>query len=468
MFRRFSANFAVLSIFLDMLLVDIALLAATELREPLNVLPFLQKIPAVETPGILYIIFPLTWVCMFMLFTVYDGRKNLRYASELGSLILGSLLAVVSLAGILYLSYRTVSRFLFLMAAVVAFLLLVFWRAVARMIFRRQGLHLHIRRVMIIGAGSVGRQVGDQIRQQPHLGLALVGYLDDNLENCPEKPDVLGTLDLTRSLVQANKVDDIIISLPLSEHKRLTQLVYQLYDLPVRVWVIPDFFTLTLHHARVEDVVGIPMFDLRAPALSEYQRMGKRAFDIVVSMLMMPFILPVMAVITLAIWLDDRGPAFYYTSRAGENGRCFRMIKFRTMVVDADKRLHEVMRKNENGKMVHKMPDDPRVTRVGRFLRRTSLDELPQLLNVLKGDMSLVGPRPELPDFVERYELWQRERFAVPQGMTGWWQINGRSDKPMHLHTDEDLYYVQNYSIWLDLHILFRTVLVVLRGKGAY
>ena len=117
---------------------------------------------------------------------------------------------------------------------------------------------------------------------------------------------------------------------------------------------------------------------------------------------------------------------------------------------------------------MYKRPDDPRVTRVGRVLRRTSLDELPQLFNVLLGEMSLVGPRPELPNLVEKYELWQRKRFAVPQGMTGWWQVNGRSDKPMHLHTEEDLYYVQNYSIWLDLQILVKTVWVVLRRKGAY
>jgi len=120
------------------------------------------------------------------------------------------------------------------------------------------------------------------------------------------------------------------------------------------------------------------------------------------------------------------------------------------------------------GKVIYKKPDDPRVTRVGRFLRRTSLDELPQLVNVLRGEMSLVGPRPELPQLVEQYDLWQRQRFSIPPGMTGWWQVSGRSDRPMHLHTEDDLYYIQNYSILLDLKILFKTVGVVLRGKGAY
>jgi lipopolysaccharide/colanic/teichoic acid biosynthesis glycosyltransferase len=144
------------------------------------------------------------------------------------------------------------------------------------------------------------------------------------------------------------------------------------------------------------------------------------------------------------------------------------MFKFRSMVVNADKVQAQMNHKDVAGRLIHKQADDPRITAFGRFLRRTSIDELPQLFNVLRGEMSLVGPRPELPWLVEHYEPWQRRRFAVPQGMTGWWQVNGRSNKPLHLNTDQDLYYIRNYSWWLDIQILWRTIGVVLRGRGAY
>jgi lipopolysaccharide/colanic/teichoic acid biosynthesis glycosyltransferase len=183
---------------------------------------------------------------------------------------------------------------------------------------------------------------------------------------------------------------------------------------------------------------------------------------------MVVFAAPFLLIIAVAIKIDSSGPVIYKSRRVGENGRLFWMYKFRSMKKDADQHLDKVTKTDAQGNLVHKTPDDPRVTRVGRFLRRTSFDELPQLFNVLKGEMSLIGPRPEIPALVERYEPWQRKRFAVPQGMTGWWQVNGRSDKPMHLHTEDDLYYVQNYSLFLDLTILLKTIWVVLRGKGAY
>ncbi len=196
--------------------------------------------------------------------------------------------------------------------------------------------------------------------------------------------------------------------------------------------------------------------------------MIKRAFDLFFGIILLMPVLPIMALCALLVFLDDGLPVLFRQKRAGENGRLFDMLKFRTMIRNAEQLKGQVEKRDTDGNLIHKMRDDPRITRMGRLLRRFSLDELPQLFNILGGTMSLVGPRPEIPYLVEKYQPWQRKRFAIPPGLTGWWQVNGRSDKPMHLHTEDDLYYIQNYSIWLDIQILVRTAWVVIFGRGAY
>jgi exopolysaccharide biosynthesis polyprenyl glycosylphosphotransferase len=212
----------------------------------------------------------------------------------------------------------------------------------------------------------------------------------------------------------------------------------------------------------------MPMITLREPVLDPFQRLIKRSFDLVVGAIAFLVAVPVMIVVAVLIKLDSSGPIFFKQQRVGENGRIFDMLKFRTMIHDPDTEHKGAILQTPDGIPIHKLYEDPRVTHIGRFLRRTSLDELPQFFNILKGDMSLVGPRPELPWLVDKYEPWQRKRFEVPQGLTGWWQINGRADKPMHLHTEDDLYYIKNYSLWLDIRILWRTVKAVIDRRGAY
>jgi len=465
MFRRFSVNFAIFSMVLDALLVAAALALATHLRPALNQLSFAQQVnPDVRTPLPVYPIFMALWVVVLLVVSVYDGRKNLRVVNELTSLTFGIALAAIASAGVLYLSYRDVSRLLFITFVLLAFVFLASWRLMVRLAWRRRNLQPSRRRVLIVGAGKVGQRICEQITQHGHLGLEFVGFLDDerNLD------EVIGYLDEARTLVTEHRVDDVVIALPGWAYERVNHLVAELHDVAVKVWVIPDYFSITLHRATVDEFAGIPMLDLRAPALSDYKRMLKRVFDLVLCILALPVALPLMGVIALAIRLDSPGPVLFRQQRVGENGRLFEMYKFRSMVMDAEERREQVEQMDAHGNIIHKRINDPRITRVGALLRRTSLDELPQIVNVLKGEMSLVGPRPELPYLVEKYEPWQRKRFAVPQGITGWWQINGRSDRPMHLHTEDDLYYVQNYSIALDLLIILRTFWAVLRGQGAY
>jgi exopolysaccharide biosynthesis polyprenyl glycosylphosphotransferase len=470
MLRRFSVDFALLSMLLDALLIAVALGLAVYFRVPLSVVPIVENIQnPPDLPLPIYAIFSVIWVLVLVLFSVYDARRNLHVTDEIAGLALGSLLASVSLAGVLYLSVRDVSRILFITFAVLAFAFLLTWRLLARLAFRSGVLHaVEVRRVLIIGADQMGREIQKRILEYSSLGLRLVGFLDEDLDGRANALTVLGCLKDTKAVVERERIDDVVVALPRQAAESMNQLMAELHILPVRVWVIPDYFSLALHRASVEEFAGIPMLDLRAPALTDYQRALKRAFDVLITLGLMPVVLPLLGIIAVAIRIDRSGPVIFRQKRVGENGRLFEMYKFRTMVQNAYELRSLVEHVDEQGHLIHKTPQDPRVTRVGQFLRRTSLDELPQLFNVLEGEMSLVGPRPELPFLVDRYELWQRKRFSVPQGITGWWQVNGRSDKPMHLHTAEDLYYVQNYSLLFDLWIMLKTILVVLRGKGAY
>jgi len=470
MYRRFSVNFALFSMVLDAALICFFLAVSTQLRPLLGFLPFAADFPEViPTPWLVYLVFVVEWVGILLSLSVYDGRRNRRGVDEFVSFTLGSALAAVALAGTLYLTYRMVSRLLYLGFVGMAYLSMLAWRGIARLVSRHnKTMAVRQLRVLIVGAGSVGRKFQKQILDNPELGLVVAGFLDDNPQKRANESDILGPLSSITAVVRNVCADDVVIALPQRAYKRMNQLIGELHRLPVRVWVIPDYFRVTLHKAAFDEFAGLPMLDLRAPALTDYQRMVKRAFDLMVTALTLLVVLPLMGIIALAIWLESGGPLIFRQPRAGENGKIFPMLKFRTMLPQAEEMRLMVEKLDEEGHIIHKTADDPRVTRVGRILRRCSLDELPQLFNVLKGDMSLVGPRPELPYLVEQYELWQRARFAVPQGITGWWQINGRSDKPMHLNTKDDLYYVQNYSLLLDAYILIKTIGVVLNGKGAF
>jgi exopolysaccharide biosynthesis polyprenyl glycosylphosphotransferase len=470
MYRRFSINFALFSMGVDAVLVFVSLLIATSIRPFLSGLPLIAYIPTpLYTPAALYVIFPLAWVVIFLLMSVYDGRRNLRVSDELGNLTLGSLLAGVSLAGMQYMTFRDVSRFLFLLFFALSYLFLVAWRVAYRSFVRaRSGIEIHQRAVLIVGAGAVGRQLQDQIIKNPEARLKITGFLDDNPVKQEQNKDIFGPVSDACRIIEAQHIDDVVIALPLSAYKKINTLAKDLHSLPVKVWVIPDYFQMTLFKAAVEEFCGIPMLDLRAPALSDYQRLVKRAFDLLICLLVLPISLIMMAIIAILIRLGGDGDVIFKQERVGENGRLFTMYKFRSMVPNAEQMRAQVEQRDETGQIIHKLPNDPRVTRIGRFLRRTSLDEMPQLFNIIKGDMSLVGPRPELPYLVDLYEPWQRKRFAVPQGLLGWWQINGRSDLPMNLNTEYDLYYVQNYSIFLDIEIIIKSVWTVLRRKGAF
>jgi exopolysaccharide biosynthesis polyprenyl glycosylphosphotransferase len=420
-------------------------------------------------PFVLYVLFPLCWVGIFASFSLYDGKKYIRAVDEFTALSLASALAGISLAGILYLSFRDVSRAQFLIFVMLCYFSFLAWRAIARFVFRLRRVNrgAAARRVLIVGTGPIGRMVEARLKDAQVYDLSLAGFVDENpAEDFTGK--LLGRISDLRALVAQENATDVVIALPPHFYDQIREAASLLREVAVRVWIALGFFELALYRTATDDLAGLPLLDLRASALDDYERTVKRAFDLVFSFFALLAVMPILAVTALLVLLDDGSPVLFHQKRVGENGQLFDMYKFRTMVRNAEQLGHLVEKRDGQGNLIHKSRGDPRITRIGRFLRRFSIDELPQLFNVLKGDMSLVGPRPELPHLVEQYQPWQRQRLAVPPGITGWWQVTGRSDKMMHLHTEDDLYYVQNYSIWLDLQIIMRTVWVVLLGKGAY
>ena len=472
MIRRFNANYMALFLLADSLLLQVALVLALALRYRT---PIGQPWPHVAVQNLrleLHLAIGILGLVVFIGLSVYNARKVIRWIDELQRIVVANTVACFMLAGALYFMNAEVPRLGFLYFYVLSTVLLAGYRLVLRVLHRMRQHHPDvITRVLVVGAGKLGTELVTEFWRQRWPGMKIVGFLDDD----PDKRDkqildlpVLGGLKDVKEVVSLCAVDEVLIALPSHAHERLNDLVALLYDQPVRVRVVPDFFELAFHNATVESMGGILLIGLRDPAIDGVQRLVKQLMDITLSVIGLIVLSPVFLITAIAIKMQDGGPIFYKAERVGENGRPFRMLKFRSMVPDADRLKDMVIQRDSEGNIIHKVSQDPRVTPVGRFIRRTSIDELPQLINVLKGEMSLVGPRPELPWMVAQYQMWQRKRFAVPQGITGWWQINGRSDSPMHLHTEHDLYYIQNYSLWLDIQIIWKTIAVIVSGKGAY
>lgn len=473
MIRRFSLRFTLFLLFCDLALTTVALYLARQLRLAIDLGKPVGSSEWLYFQSILYLIVPIIWFIIFTMMSVYDSRRTVRAADDFQIVTQATLVASLVFAGVAYFFYRDLSRLLFVYFIVLDLLFLWSWRVLLRLYFgaRRSGWPKEVRRVLIVGAGEVGHRVGEVLRAHAWTGLELVGYLDDDPakgENGQVGGPVLGTLDDVVEVVQARDIQEIVVALPLHAYQRAKDLVAALRQTRAQIRIIPDYFDLAHVKTGIEEFGGMPLVSLREPAMDEFQRLTKRLFDLVVASATLVLTAPLMLLISVLIKLDSPGPVLFKQERLGENGRNFQMYKFRSMVKDAERRSDEVMRRDEDGNLIFKQRQDPRVTRVGRILRRTSLDELPQVFNVLKGEMSLVGPRPEMPWVVEEYEPWQFQRFVVPQGITGWWQVNGRSDKPMHLHTEEDLYYIKNYSLFLDVLILWKTIGAVVKRKGAY
>ncbi len=358
-----------------------------------------------------------------------------------------------------------------------ALIFIILFIAIARLA-RRWILQLSYRRgfgvdkALLVGSGEVGRSVIRTLLARPDLGFRAIGYLDegtsDNNIGSGRIPHLGSWEDLGTILMTEGDVHTVFITLPSHKHEYIEDILRICQQYSANARVVPDLFQLSLNNVQFDNVAGIPMFSAREVRLSKTGQTLKRLFDLFAVVILALPVLLVTVVTAAAVKLESPGPAFFLQERVGFRGKRFRMAKFRSMVVDAEDQKEALRAMNEADGPIFKIKEDPRLTRVGTIIRRYSLDELPQLYNILVGDMSMVGPRPGLPEEVAKYQGWHMQRLEVKGGMTGLWQVSGRSDLTFDEQCLLDIYYIENWSMALDLRIMVQTVPYVLAGRGAY
>jgi exopolysaccharide biosynthesis polyprenyl glycosylphosphotransferase len=406
----------------------------------------------------------LITVVLFALHDFYDLDRP-RSWLERGQLVVSTVSTALALmvTASFFLGDQRFSRLWFAAGWAFSVVGLVGWRWAAVVVYRAvRDAAVPARKVIVVGANPAGREIARELAERCQV----VGFVDNGSDLADgHAVTLLGPMASLERLVQQHGVDEIVVALPPSRREQLGRIIARGFARPVQVKFVADFGDLLPERLELHLVGGRPYIGFAPAARVTWL---KRAFDLLFGMLALIGLAPLMLALALAIKLDSPGPIFFRQERVGKDGTRFRMLKFRSMRVDADRLLETLRASNEATGPLFKMRNDPRVTRVGRLLRRSSLDELPQLFNVLIGEMSLVGPRPPVPKEVAEYEDWALGRLRAMPGMTGLWQVSGRSDVPFHDMVRLDLHYIRNWSLWLDLEIILRTVPAVLGNRGAY
>ncbi len=405
------------------------------------------------------------WASVFYFLGVYERRNREDARIETRTIFLAVTFALFTLAAALYFfKIEDFSRVLFAYFYFLNVGLMLVWRIALRALRMRRGAPTQARRALIVGTDAVAQELAAQIRAWE--GYAFVGFIAD--ADADGVSPILGTLADALRVVDHEQVDDVFLSQTTRGRAELADLILALRESRVRVRIMPDLLELITVRTGIETLRGLPVITLREPAITGVNSALKRVLDLIGATVGLLIAGPWMLLLALLIRLDSRGPILFAQERAGQYGKPFRMYKFRSMVANAEELLDELVDVNAMTEPHFKMRYDPRVTRFGAWLRRTSLDELPQLFNVLFGSMSLVGPRPEVMRIATRYSPAQRQRLLVKPGLTGAMQISGRGDLNFEERLKLELDYIENYSIWRDVVILMKTVPAVLSGRGAY
>jgi len=455
---------------LDMLMLGLAFPLAYWLRD--EYLIGQGHLYAIGTYWPLFATSLLVWQLCARVSGLYAIYRTRTITVELGRLLRTFAILVLVAAAAQFLwkeRERELSRLLFVLYYGIAYLLLAMNRVAIRLAARaarRRGYNT--RSMAVAGTSDMGRGVVEAIAAHPEWGYVFAGYVLDDDERAPSGAHVLGRLAELPAVLEREVLDEVVIAVPGARLDRIEQAVQVCEEQGVAVKVLLDFFPNRTSRIEVEELEGMPVLSFASAPNAMAPLAAKRTFDVVVSALAVLFLAPLFLGIAVAVKLESRGPTLFRQRRVGLNGRAFWMYKFRSMCDGAEALQPALEAQNEMaGGPAFKMRADPRVTRVGRWLRRTSLDEFPQFWNVLKGEMSVVGPRPPIPSEVKQYERWQRRRLSVKPGLTCTWQVSGRSEVDFDRWMELDLHYIDHWSLWHDLSIVLRTIPAVLLGRGA-
>ena len=432
--------------------------------------------PAVPTArwdyALITVVFTPLWVFLFWMYGLYEPRQVLGPVNEFKQVFHG-VFAGTALVFVADSVFRlNLARWWGLAVLVLGLVVVGGERLVVRKVLhflRRRGGDAT--RTIVLGVNHEARTIARTLKREGWLGYRILGFVDDEAERGQEVEDgykVLGHTGDLKALIESQNANLVLVAATAFDATRLNRLFWELQDTDIDLQITSGTMDLLASRMIVQSVAGVPLLYVRRTGMDRAQLALKRSLDIFGALFGLLFLSPFL--IGLALWIRSGSPGgpFFGQIRVGRAGELFKCWKFRTMVADAEEKLAELEHLSEGPGLLFKLKEDPRVTKAGTVLRRYSLDELPQLWNVLKGEMSLVGPRPAIPSEVEQYDDWIRNRLKVKPGMTGLWQVSGRAETTFADYVRYDLFYIQNWSLSLDLWILWRTVRAVTEAEGAH
>jgi len=421
------------------------------------------------------IIFMLTNILIFFIFKLYNWDSIYRGSGYYLRIIKAFVINLVIIIMIGYLFEQfTFSRIWLLMMFLLGVVTLCLSRLIIEVVSQIVINHINIDpKTIIIGIGENGKRIEDTFRRRSFWGYNVLGYVDSRERinsniSYTSQFNTLGYLEDLDEVVKKHNIQRIIISGLEYKYFEILDILEKLKCFDVSILIFPGFFEFSVKRMEMREISGIPLMQVANIGFFGFNLFLKNVIDYALGSIIFIFFIPIYLVVGLMIKFDSPGPVFYKQKRYTKDCKEFYIYKFRTMYQDADKKLEELKALNEADGPIFKIKNDPRITTVGRFLRKFSIDEVPQIINVLRGELSLVGPRPPIPEEVEQYDEWEKKRLNVKQGITGLWQISGRSELNFEEMARLDLYYIQNWSPGMDINIILKTIPAVLFSRGAY